>query len=78
MSPLGGPWDTGVVPITCPWCFKQVPGYAEDRAELARMRGQITAALRELERASDVRTNRTSIIGNTHILLQSALDGKNA
>lgn len=40
---------------------------AEQRAELLERR--IEAAKRELERASDVRANRTEIIGNAHLLL---------
>jgi hypothetical protein len=45
---------------------------------LAAAQRTIEAAKRELERASDVRANRTRIIGNTHLILQGGASLSNS
>ena len=44
-------------------------------ATIERQRQGIESARRELERASDVRANRTKIIGNAHMILAALSEG---
>jgi len=44
-----------------------------DRERVDKLVGALQAAARECERLSDVRANRTRIIGNVHLIAQKAL-----